>query len=118
MRFCAICTSERGPFSMQPLGRNDAMVSVCEACNDPLSANQNKRAPMRVISAVREYQKLTAPERSNKRRETNARLGRCINHPLSDKPHGPRLPGLVRCAHCHEKHSGKKVDASRIQGGA
>jgi hypothetical protein len=32
--FCAICTSERGPFSIQPLGKGNADVAVCADCND------------------------------------------------------------------------------------
>jgi hypothetical protein len=32
--FCAICTSERGPFVRRPLGRGDALVSVCADCDD------------------------------------------------------------------------------------
>lgn len=30
--FCAICTSEVGPFVERGLGKNGAMVKVCEAC--------------------------------------------------------------------------------------
>lgn len=29
---CAVCTSPRGPFALEPLGRDDALVSVCRAC--------------------------------------------------------------------------------------
>ena len=32
MTFCAICTSPRGPFALEPLGRDDAMVAVCGRC--------------------------------------------------------------------------------------
>lgn len=32
-KFCAICTSESGPFTPQPLGRNGALVLVCGPCN-------------------------------------------------------------------------------------
>ncbi len=35
MRFCAICTADKGPFSLQPLGKDDAMVSVCATCSEP-----------------------------------------------------------------------------------
>lgn len=31
--FCAICTSERGPFEMRPLGRGGHPVSVCADCD-------------------------------------------------------------------------------------
>lgn len=31
--FCAVCTSERGPFVQRPLGRDDALVTVCRACD-------------------------------------------------------------------------------------
>lgn len=31
-KFCAVCTSETGPFDMEPLGRNGAMVLVCRSC--------------------------------------------------------------------------------------
>jgi hypothetical protein len=30
--FCAICTSPRGPFVREPLGRDNALVSVCSEC--------------------------------------------------------------------------------------
>lgn len=36
MTYCAICTSERGPFTAQPLGRNNALVPVCAACDEPI----------------------------------------------------------------------------------
>jgi hypothetical protein len=32
--FCAICTRTRGPFVQRPLGRADALVSVCADCDD------------------------------------------------------------------------------------
>jgi hypothetical protein len=32
--FCALCTSERGPFVDRPLGRDDAPVKVCARCDD------------------------------------------------------------------------------------
>lgn len=30
---CAVCASDRGPFALEPLGRDDAMVNVCAACS-------------------------------------------------------------------------------------
>lgn len=33
-RFCAVCTSERGPFVVAPMGRGDAPVLVCRECNE------------------------------------------------------------------------------------
>lgn len=32
--FCAICTNARGPFARRPLGRDNALVTVCRACDD------------------------------------------------------------------------------------
>lgn len=32
--FCAICTSDRGPFVRRPLGRGDALVNVCADCDE------------------------------------------------------------------------------------
>lgn len=32
--FCAICVSERGPFVVRPLGRNNALVTVCNRCDE------------------------------------------------------------------------------------
>jgi hypothetical protein len=29
---CAICVSDRGPFTREPLGRGDALVDVCSGC--------------------------------------------------------------------------------------
>ncbi len=29
---CAVCLSTTGPYALQPLGRNDALVQVCYAC--------------------------------------------------------------------------------------
>ena len=34
LSFCAICTSERGPFVSRPLGKNDALVAVCAECDE------------------------------------------------------------------------------------
>lgn len=45
--FCAVCTSERGPFVRRPLGRDNALVSVCAKCDD--------EAP-RAYSSVRGYE--------------------------------------------------------------
>jgi hypothetical protein len=30
---CAICTSTSGPFTREPLGRNNAPVNVCHECS-------------------------------------------------------------------------------------
>lgn len=30
--FCAVCTDDRGPFHLQPLGPNGALVRACSAC--------------------------------------------------------------------------------------
>ncbi len=35
---CAICASDRGPFTREPLGRDDAMVNVCGGCSSPYMA--------------------------------------------------------------------------------
>lgn len=32
MPWCAICTSDCGPFRREPLGRNNALVNVCMKC--------------------------------------------------------------------------------------
>lgn len=32
---CAVCTSVTGPFTLEPLGRDDALVNVCAACSAP-----------------------------------------------------------------------------------
>lgn len=44
MSSCAICTSRTGPFTPQPLGRNNALVPVCAACDEPAF---EKRGPER-----------------------------------------------------------------------
>lgn len=44
MSHCAICTSSRGPFTSQPLGKNNALVSVCAECDEPAF---EKRGPER-----------------------------------------------------------------------
>jgi hypothetical protein len=31
--FCALCTSERGPFVLRPLGKAGANVAVCPSCD-------------------------------------------------------------------------------------
>jgi hypothetical protein len=33
-KWCAICTSERGPFVQRPLGKGNALVTVCAACDE------------------------------------------------------------------------------------
>ena len=37
---CAVCTSTRGPFTREPLGRNDALVNVCAECSAPPVARE------------------------------------------------------------------------------
>ena len=32
MTWCAICTSDVGPFTREPLGRDNALVDVCADC--------------------------------------------------------------------------------------
>jgi len=32
--FCAVCTSEREPLVLRPLGRDDALVNVCASCDE------------------------------------------------------------------------------------
>ena len=32
--FCAVCTSEQGPFVERPLGKGNAPVLVCKACDE------------------------------------------------------------------------------------
>ena len=34
-RCCAICTGTTGPFTREPLGRDDAVVNVCAECASP-----------------------------------------------------------------------------------
>lgn len=34
MSWCAICTSERGPFERRPLGKGNALVLVCRECDE------------------------------------------------------------------------------------
>lgn len=31
--FCAVCTRSSGPFVQRPLGKDDALVTVCHACD-------------------------------------------------------------------------------------
>ncbi len=41
---CAVCTSSLGPFALEPLGRNDALVNVCRSCRtDPPVADGSQR---------------------------------------------------------------------------
>lgn len=40
MSLCAICVSDRGPFSKEPLGRNNAMVAVCRSCSTEPAKNK------------------------------------------------------------------------------
>lgn len=46
---CAICTSERGPFTSQPLGKGNALVSVCAECDEPAF---EKRGPERAYEGA------------------------------------------------------------------
>ncbi len=32
--FCALCTSERGPFARRPFGISRALVNVCHRCDE------------------------------------------------------------------------------------
>lgn len=43
MTFCAVCTSDRGPFVARPLGRNDALVSVCVSCDSDTPRARRRR---------------------------------------------------------------------------
>ncbi len=38
---CAICVSDKGPFHWEPIGKDDAMVSVCEACEATTVARES-----------------------------------------------------------------------------
>lgn len=44
---CAICASDRGPFTTEPLGKNDALVRVCAECS---------RSPGTVVDNTRGYE--------------------------------------------------------------
>lgn len=49
MSFCAICTSDRGPFTRHPVGKNGGLVVVCQSCatEEPDTANVKRRAVTR-----------------------------------------------------------------------
>lgn len=32
--FCALCTSDTGPFVQRPFGKADALVTVCKSCDE------------------------------------------------------------------------------------
>ncbi len=51
--FCAICTGERGPFVQRPLGRGDALVPVCAACDDqPARSKRGPEVPYEIPERV------------------------------------------------------------------
>jgi hypothetical protein len=33
LMFCAICTDDAGPFVLRPIGKDDALVRICEDCD-------------------------------------------------------------------------------------
>ena len=45
MSCCAVCCSDRGPFTMQRLGKDDALVSVCRACDAPVFVKDSASQP-------------------------------------------------------------------------
>lgn len=116
MNFCAVCTSTRGPFSLAPVGKNDGMVRVCSDCDPsvdvvPMTAMVRAYVDAPLSSLTPEQLVERGKQRGRKaamsRRDRNKALGRCINHPLTDRspPHAPRVDGHVRCAACIEVHA-------------
>lgn len=49
--FCAQCLSESGPFVLRPHGKGDAMVNVCDRCENehPREGRYNFSEATRVI---------------------------------------------------------------------
>jgi hypothetical protein len=49
---CAICTSANGPFTREPLGKNDAMVNVCTGCSSGAPVRQGPERGYEVREGV------------------------------------------------------------------
>lgn len=108
-RFCAICTSDRGPFVRRPLGKGNAAVAVCLECDgeaaiDLVAVSSGKRARAVVRSS--------AKDRGDARRSASARrrhllmsVRKCIDGPLdgfvgrNGVVHGEVVRG-GRCQRC------------------
>lgn len=105
--FCAICTSERGPFSRHPLGKGDALVNVCERCDS------EEIVPVSVESRVEfaSDDRVLSPQASRLRehRQDLVRRGLCKN----GEKHGKATHGQ-ECDRCYAKSSAY-FDARREQ---
>ena len=64
MSHCAICTSSRGPFTPQPLGRNNALVPVCSACDEPAFEQRGPERGYEPSGGLLKAGELTASMRS------------------------------------------------------
>jgi hypothetical protein len=96
--FCAVCTSTRGPFTREPIGANDAIVSVCSACSQrevvPREASAARRGP--VYASMRDAVGLTRAERLKANRDSLRARGLCVN----GAGHEPPIEGRAWCEDC------------------
>jgi hypothetical protein len=88
---CAICTSTTGPFRLEPLGRNDALVHVCHACSsEPPRAFVHSRIyePSGGLPSVDEIAAGARRAMGDERYERDARreieYGKSPSHALTD----------------------------------
>ena len=103
MSFCAVCTSDRGPFTEQPLGKNDALVLVCNRCST-VEPNQGKRSRRVIVKEITDPRH--AQIKAHRQRLTDE--GLC----MYGRNHGPKKHGRL-CAACHERNRERNAKRKR-----
>lgn len=89
--FCAICIAMiEGEPKREPLGRNDAMVNVCDDCSSEIEPKENLSA-----QDFRESEGTERSQRIKANRDKLVAAGICQN----GRNHGPRTHGRL-CTKC------------------
>lgn len=109
MSFCAICTSERGPFAKRPLGRGDADVLVCAKCDGSdftLALSTGVILRNGIVSSDKKLSLAKA------RRDRNRGAGECLNQNRMGTHRRPR-DGKSLCDVCIAVRCGSASTATK-----
>lgn len=94
--FCAICVSDRGEFVREPIGKDDALVTVCRRCATEEVPEPEERHVVRVVRVVPTDPRHT---RIKANRDRLIADGKC----MYGRNHGPHVDGRL-CAECRGKY--------------
>lgn len=96
MSFCAVCISDVGPFTKEPIGPRDALVSVCRKCaSEPVK--EPVEAPILLSDAA--IRRAREKARMKRWRSQNIANGRCANGP----DHATPVSGSIVCPDCRAR---------------